>query len=310
MRLYRTDQFPLPLPAGHRFPAEKYRLLADKVAAFAAPWMEPAPAATRQELTTAHDPHYIEAVLSGTLDPRLQREIGLPWSLELVERSLRSVGATIAASRCALLEGCGVNLAGGTHHASRAKGSGFCVFNDVAVAAILMLNEARARRVLVVDLDVHQGNGTASMTADEPRIYTFSMHGARNFPFRREASTLDIDLPDNTDDDAYLAALAQALPQVFEASRPDLVFYLAGADPYHGDRLGRLGLSKQGLAERDRMVLDACRRHDAALALTMAGGYAVPIEDTVTIQAETVRLACAAFGDAELRAAASRIIES
>ncbi|OHX15549.1 histone deacetylase, partial [Chromobacterium sphagni] len=273
MRIYRTDQFPLPLPDGHRFPAEKYRLLADSVALFAAERMEPAPAASTNELAQAHDPAYIDAVMQGTLDARLQREIGLPWSPQLAERSCRSVGATVAASRSALLDGCGVNLAGGTHHAGRQHGSGFCVFNDVAVAALLMLSEDRARRVLVIDLDVHQGNGTAAITADEPRVYTFSMHGARNFPFRRSASSLDIDLPDGTGDARYLSILADALPRLFAESAPDLVFYLAGADPYRGDRLGRLALSREGLARRDRMVMEACRRYDAALVLTMAGGY-------------------------------------
>ncbi|MGD1824038.1 Acetoin utilization deacetylase AcuC or a related deacetylase [Chromobacterium violaceum] len=295
MRIYRTDQFPLPLPAGHRFPAEKYRLLAEQVSAFAAGRMETAPAATRGELIHAHHPDYVDAVLNGTLDARAQREIGLPWSPELAERSRRSVGATVAASRSALLEGCGVNLAGGTHHAGRERGSGFCVFNDIAVASMLLLAEARVRRVLIVDLDVHQGDGTAAIAADEPRIFTFSMHGARNFPFRRVDSDWDIDLPDGTEDAAYLDALARALPELFARARPDLVCYLAGADPYHGDRLGRLALSKQGLAQRDRMVIEACRRHDAALAVTMAGGYSVPITDTVTIQTETVRLACEIF---------------
>ncbi|MGY8624200.1 histone deacetylase family protein [Chromobacterium violaceum] len=295
MRIYRTDQFPLPLPAGHRFPAEKYRLLAEQVSAFAAERMETAPAATRGELIHAHHPDYVDAVLNGTLDARAQREIGLPWSPELAERSRRSVGATVAASRSALLEGCGVNLAGGTHHAGRERGSGFCVFNDIAVASMLLLAEARVRRVLIVDLDVHQGDGTAAIAADEPRIFTFSMHGARNFPFRRVDSDWDIDLPDGTEDAAYLDALARALPELFARARPDLVCYLAGADPYHGDRLGRLALSKQGLTQRDRMVMEACRRHDAALAVTMAGGYSVPITDTVTIQTETVRLACEIF---------------
>ncbi|AUH51190.1 histone deacetylase [Chromobacterium sp. ATCC 53434] len=306
MRLYRTDAFPLPLPTGHRFPAEKYRLLAERVAAWAAPWMEVAPAATPYELTRAHDPAYVAAVEDGSLDARSQREIGLPWSLELAERSRRSVGATIAASRSALQHGCGVNLAGGTHHAGRDGGAGFCVFNDIAVAALLMLDEARARRILVVDLDVHQGDGTAAIAAGEPRIFTFSMHGERNFPFRRVAGSLDIDLPDGTGDAVYLDALRDALPRAFAAARPDLVFYLAGADPYRGDRLGRLALSFAGLAARDRLVMEACRRHDAALVLTMAGGYADPIADTVTIQAETVRLACQLFGDAALGPAAAR----
>ncbi|MCD5327489.1 histone deacetylase [Chromobacterium piscinae] len=296
MRIYRTDQFALPLPAGHRFPAEKYRLLAERVSAFAADRMETAPAATRGELLHAHHPDYVDAVLNGALDAAGQREIGLPWSTELAERSQRSVGATVAASRAALLEGCGVNLAGGTHHAGPDRGSGFCVFNDIAVASMLMLAEGRVRRVLILDLDVHQGDGTAAIAAGEPRIFTFSMHGARNFPFSRVDSDWDIDLPDGTEDGDYLGALERALPDLFARARPDLVCYLAGADPYRGDRLGRLALSPQGLAERDRMVMDACRRRDAALVVTMAGGYAVPITDTVTIQAETVRLACEIFG--------------
>ncbi|WP_434626863.1 histone deacetylase family protein [Chromobacterium sp. CV08] len=306
MRLYRTDAFPLPLPAGHRFPAEKYRLLAERVAVWAAPWMEVAAAATPYELARAHDPDYVAAVEDGSLDARAQREIGLPWSPQLAERSRRSVGATIAASRTALQQGCGVNLAGGTHHACRDGGAGFCVFNDIAVAALLMLDEALARRVLVIDLDVHQGDGTAAIAAGEPRIFTFSMHGERNFPFRRVAGSLDIDLPDGTGDAAYLDTLRDALPRVFAAARPDLVFYLAGADPYRGDRLGRLALSFEGLAARDRLVMEACRRHDTALVVAMGGGYADPIADTVTIQAETVRLACQLFGDAALRQAAAR----
>ncbi|UTH73504.1 histone deacetylase [Chromobacterium sp. IIBBL 290-4] len=295
MRIYRTDQFPLPLPDGHRFPVEKYALLARRVEGFASRLLETAPAASRYELLHAHDAEYIDAVLNGSLSAQAQREIGLPWSAQLAERSLRSVGATIAAARSALQEGCGVNLAGGTHHAYRDKGSGFCVFNDVAVAALLMLGEALSRRVLIIDLDVHQGNGTAAIAAGDPRIYTFSMHGARNFPFRRERSSLDIELPDDADDDQYLSTLRQQLPRIFAAGRPDLVFYLAGADPYRGDRLGRLALSREGLAERDRMVINACQEKDAALAIAMAGGYAIPIDDTVTIQAETVRLACETF---------------
>ncbi|KUM04839.1 histone deacetylase [Chromobacterium subtsugae] len=300
MRIYRTDQFPLPLPAGHRFPAEKYRLLAEQVAQFAPERLDPAPAASRYELLRAHDPAYVDAVLNGCLDARQQREIGLPWSMQLAERSRRSVGATIAASRSALQQGCGVNLAGGTHHAGRGRGSGFCVFNDVAVAALLMLSEGQIRRALVIDLDVHQGDGTAAITATEDRIFTFSMHGARNFPFDRVSSDLDIDLPDGTGDAEYLAILADALPRVFAAASPDLAYYLAGADPYRGDRLGRLALSQEGLARRDRLVMETCRRHGAALVVAMAGGYAVPITDTVTIQTETVRLACRIFGAGEL----------
>lgn len=295
MRIFRTDQFPLPLPPGHRFPAQKYALLAQAVAGFAAEAMDAAPAASRYELALAHDDAYQDKVFNGALSAAEQREIGLPWSPQLLERSRRSVGATIAAARWALARGCGVNLAGGTHHAGRAMGSGFCVFNDIAVAARLMLDEGLARRALVLDLDVHQGDGTAAITRGDARIFTFSMHGAGNFPFRREAGDLDIELPDGTGDQTYLAALAEHLPRLFAAD-PDLVFYLAGADPYAGDRLGKLALSRDGLAARDRMVLEACRQSKAAVAVVMGGGYAVPIEDTVAIQTETVRLAWQIFG--------------
>ncbi|TCP09405.1 acetoin utilization deacetylase AcuC-like enzyme [Crenobacter luteus] len=291
MRIYRTDRFTLPLPDRQRFPVCKYRMLAEAVAAFAAARMEEAPAATFAELTRVHAPDYVRGVFDGSLPSARWREIGFPWSPELAERSARSVGATVAAARSALVDGVGVNLAGGTHHAAVAHGSGFCVFNDVAVAARLMLDEGRVRRVLVIDLDVHQGNGTAAIFRDEARVFTFSMHGEKNFPFRKVAGDWDIDLPDAIGDADYLTTLDDALPALFARARPDLVFYLAGADPYQGDRLGRLGLSMHGLAERDRRVIDACRAHGVALAVAMAGGYAEPIADTVAIQTHTVRLA-------------------
>jgi len=291
MRIYRTDQFPLPLPAGHRFPAEKYALLANAVACFAADHLDTAPAASVWELQQAHDADYVTSIVNGTLPERGWREIGLPWSPELVERSRRSVGATIAAARTALLHGCGINLAGGTHHAYHNKGSGFCVFNDVAVAGRLLRQEGLLRRILVVDLDVHQGNGTAALFHDDRHTFTFSMHGAKNFPFRKEASTLDVELPDQTGDEHYLGLLRQHLPGILQRFRPDIVFYLAGADPYAGDRLGKLALSKAGLQERDRIVIDQTQSYGAALVITMAGGYASPISDTVDIQTNTVRMA-------------------
>lgn len=295
MRIYRTDAFPMPLPPGHRFPAEKYAMLAQAVAAFAADRLDVAPAATPQELMLAHDPDYVRQALDGSLSAARQKAIGLPWSPELAERSRRSVGATIAAARSALLYGCGVNLAGGTHHALRDQGGGFCVFNDIAVTALLTLREGLARRVLALDLDVHQGNGTAAILRAEPRAFTFSMHGARNYPFEREAGDWDIDLPDGTGDADYLARLDEALPALFQRAAPDLVLYLAGADPYRGDRLGRLALSRAALAERDRLVMETCLRRQTAIAIVMAGGYAQPIDDTVAIHTETVRLACSLF---------------
>ncbi|SMF42808.1 histone deacetylase family protein [Pseudogulbenkiania subflava] len=301
MRIFRTDHLALPLPPGHRFPAEKYRLLAEAVAGFAAHLLEPAPAATPAELCRAHDAAYVHAFLEGSLQERAQREIGLPWSPQLATRASHSVGATIAAARVALLQGCGVNLAGGTHHAQADKGSGFCVFNDVAVAARLLLDEGHIRRALVIDLDVHQGNGTAALFRDEARVFTFSMHGQNNFPFRKVAGDRDVELPDGTSDETYLALLSANLEELFRLARPDLVFYLAGADPYRGDRLGKLGLTADGLLRRDQMVLDACQRHEVGVAIAMAGGYAVPIEETVAIQTATVREAVRRFDRASPR---------
>jgi acetoin utilization deacetylase AcuC-like enzyme len=253
MRAYTSDHFVLPLPAGHRFPMPKYRLLRERVATELAGEVELAesPAATEGELALAHEPVYVSAVLEGLLSPQAQREIGFPWSPRMAERARRSVGATVAAARTALLEGVSANLAGGTHHASAGKGSGYCVFNDVAVAARLMQAEwHRSKRallrVLVIDLDVHQGNGTAAIFAEDPTVFTFSMHGERNFPFRKAASDLDVDLPDGCPDDVYLIALDEALQTIWrrhEGRMPGLAFYLAGADPHENDRLGRLKLS-------------------------------------------------------------------
>ena len=294
MQLFYTDAFVLPLPPGHRFPMEKYaRLRAELTACgdFApADFLLPA-AATDAELCRAHDPGYVERVRRGGLDAAEIRAIGLPWSPEMVERSRRSAGATIAACRAALADGCAANLAGGTHHAKADRGAGFCVFNDAAVAARAMQAEGRADRVLIVDCDVHQGDGTAAILAGDETVFTFSMHGAKNFPFRKANSDLDIELPDGTGDSAYLEHLAAGLATAFAAACPDLVIYLAGADPYVDDRLGRLALSKAGLAERDRQVLAACRAGGVPVALAMAGGYARDIADTVDIHATTVRLA-------------------
>lgn len=300
MRAYTSDHFVLPLPDGHRFPMPKYRLLRERVAAeLPAIRLEEAPAASDGELALAHEPLYVGAVAEGLLSPAAQREIGFPWSPRMAERARRSVGATIAAARAALSEGVSANLAGGTHHASADKGSGYCVFNDVAVAARLMQAEwHRLRRallrVLVIDLDVHQGNGTAAIFADDPTVFTFSMHGARNFPFRKVASDLDVELPDRCGDQDYLASLDAALAEVWRrhADRPPgLVFYLAGADPHENDRLGRLELSAAGLAERDRRVLAALHERAVPAAVAMAGGYGRDICETVAIQVRTLALA-------------------
>lgn len=300
MHAYSADQFVLPLPPGHRFPMHKYRLLHDRVAAeLPGIRLRPAPAATDGELALAHDPAYVSAVAEGRLSAQAQREIGFPWSPAMAERARRSVGATVAAARCALAEGVAANLAGGTHHASAGQGSGYCVFNDVAVAARLMQAEARRIRarplqVLVIDLDVHQGNGTAAIFAADPTVFTLSMHGARNFPFRKVAGDLDVELPDGCPDGPYLAALDTALAQVarrLHDDPPGLAFYLAGADPHEGDRLGRLRLTAEGLAERDRRVFGWLHARRIPVAVAMAGGYGHDIHQTVAVQARSLALA-------------------
>ena len=299
MKAFHSDQFVLPLPPGHSFPMSKYRLLREAAdATLPGVTVLEAPPASDGELALAHDPAWIGAVVEGTTSAAQQREIGFPWSERMVERSRRSVGATIAAARSALFGGEGVaaNLAGGTHHAYAHKGSGYCVFNDVAVAARLMQAEAhrsgrRLLRVMVIDLDVHQGNGTASIFADDPTVFTLSLHGAKNFPFRKEASDIDVELPDGCTDTPYLAALDGALASAERRQRdamPGLAFYLAGADPHENDRLGRLKLTSEGLAERDRRVLDWLRQRRIPVALSMAGGYGRELAITVAVQRRTL----------------------
>jgi acetoin utilization deacetylase AcuC-like enzyme len=284
----------------------KYRLLRDRVAGeLAGVELVEAPLASWPELTLAHTPAYVAAVVDGTLGAAEQREIGFPWSPQMVERSRRSVGASVAAARAALTGGVAVNLAGGTHHAHADRGSGFCVFNDVVVAARVMQAEWTHRhalplRVAVVDLDVHQGNGTAAICRDDASIYTLSLHGAKNFPFRKEPSDLDVELPDGCGDDDYLAALDGALQRMWahheagpEGAAPGLIFFLAGADPHEADRLGRLKLTAAGLAERDRRVFASALQRRVPVAVSMAGGYGHVIEDTVALQLNTLRLALA-----------------
>lgn len=304
MKLYYADHFVLPLPEGHRFPMEKYARLRSRLlasGAFAEADFCVPDAASDDAILRAHDPAYLQRVARGTLDAAEVRRIGFPWSPAMVERSRRSAGATLAACRSALARdggtACAVNLAGGTHHAHRDFGSGFCVFNDAAIAALAMRAEGRVRRVAIVDCDVHQGDGTAAILADDPEVFTCSLHGAKNFPFRKQTSDLDIELPDETGDTAYLTALDAALQSVFERAQPELVIYLAGADPYAGDRLGRLALSIDGLRLRDERVLAACRDASVPVAIAMAGGYAEPIDDTVTIHVNTVTTAARLLRD-------------
>ena len=253
------------------------------------------PAATDEELTRAHHPDYLRRVKEGLLSDQEIRRIGFPWSPGLVERSRRSVGSTIAACRAASTEAVAVNLAGGTHHAGPDYGQGFCVFNDSAVASRAMQAEGTFQRVVIIDCDVHQGNGTADIFSQDPTVFTFSIHGAKNFPFRKIPGDLDIALPDDADDPIYLDALEQGLGQALERAQADLAIYLAGADPYAGDRLGRLAVTKRGLAERDRLVFEACRSASLPLTVVMAGGYGKRVEDTVDIHFQTVSLA-AEFG--------------
>lgn len=294
MKIFYTDHFVLPLPPEHRFPMQKYALLRQRVAEsdLIAPEDMCVPhAASDTEIIRAHDSEYLHRVQHGLLTPQEIRRIGFPWSPEMVERSRRSCGATIEACRAALTDGFAANLAGGTHHAFYDAGQGFCVFNDSAIAARAMQAEGRAQRVIIIDCDVHQGNGTASILADDPTIFTFSIHGAKNFPFHKERSDLDVELEDGTDDATYLTALAKGLGQALILAQADLAIYLAGADPFVGDRLGRLALTKAGLAERDRLVFDYCQAAGLPLAITMSGGYAPQIEDIVDIHFQTIRAA-------------------
>ena len=304
MHCYHADSFVLPLPAGHRFPISKYGLLREAVEReVPLATVLVAPAASDGELALVHLPTYVRAVSEGLLSAEQERKIGFPWSERMAERSRRSVGATIAAARAALAEGVAANLAGGTHHAHADHGSGYCVFNDVAVAARLMQaewhrRERRLLRVLVIDLDVHQGDGTARIFSDDPTVFTLSLHGARNFPVRKASSDLDVELGDGCLDAPYLEALDGALSEVWARhgdSPPGLVFYLAGADPHEGDRLGRLKLSDAGLAARDRCVLDALRSRRIPVALSMAGGYGRDLDTMVAIQRRTIEIAVDAW---------------
>jgi acetoin utilization deacetylase AcuC-like enzyme len=309
LHAFYADNFVLPLPPGHRFPMGKYKLLRDRVVnELPEVRMHQAPAASDGELALVHTPAYIDAITHGTLPAPAQRDIGFPWSPGMAERARRSAGATVAAARLALglggasqPGGIAANMAGGTHHAYAHKGGGFCVFNDAAIAARLMQAEwARAHRnerkplqVAVIDLDVHQGNGTASIFAHDPSVFTLSLHGQKNFPFRKEASDLDVELPDGCLDAPYLQALEHALDELARRFEPGLVLFLAGADPFEGDRLGRLALSFDGLEARDRRVFDWAWQRRIPLAFSMAGGYGVNIDDTVQVQMNTCRVALA-----------------
>ncbi len=299
MRAFFCDTYEMPLPPGHRFPMPKYRLLRARLMEeriLAPDELVESEVIDRASLLLAHTPEYLDAVFSGTLPPAEQRRLGFSWSEALLARSRASVFGTVAASRAALVDGVAGNLGGGTHHAHADRGAGFCVFNDIAVAARALQREGLIERALVVDLDVHQGDGTAAIFEGDESVFTFSMHGAKNFPFRKQRSSLDVELPDGCGDSEYLAALEQNLPVVVDRSRPDILFFQAGVDPLESDTLGRLDLSLAGLRRRDRIVALAAREQGIPLVLTLGGGYANPIALSVEAHAGTWREARSVFG--------------
>lgn len=295
MRLFPCDRYHLPLPDGHSFPIDKYASLRRRLEGHAAAgepleFIEPH-GATDEELLRVHAQDYVGRVMAGTLSREEVRRIGFPWSRELVERSLRSTGAAVDAAAAALEDGIAASLAGGTHHAGSNWGEGYCVFNDTAVAAREMQARGVVERVLILDCDVHQGNGTAEIFAADPTVFTLSIHAAKNFPLRKFPSDLDVPLEDGTDDEGYLGALAPAVAAAFARARPGLALYIAGADPFAGDRLGRLKLSKAGLLARDRLVLEAATAAAVPVAIVCGGGYCDDIESIVDIHTATMLLA-------------------
>jgi len=294
VKVFYSDHFVLPLPEGHRFPMVKYSMLRERVArdGICGPGELLTPrAVTDEEILRAHTPEYLGRVVSGTLSDKEVRRIGFPWSEKMVERSRRASGGTLGACLAALDEGFAANLAGGTHHAFSGRGEGYCVFNDSAIAARALQQAGLVERVVIIDTDVHQGNGTAEILHRDSSMFTFSIHGAKNFPFHKEESDLDAPLPDGADDTEFLRALETGLQAALEAADAELAIYLAGADPFEGDRLGRLSVTKAGLAERDRLVLETCRENGIPVATTMAGGYATEIENTVDVHFQSIKRA-------------------
>ena len=294
LHAWSSAKYTFPLPDGHRFPIAKYALLRERVLAdgiVPAGCMHDPMRISRDDLLLVHTTDYVDRLTAGALTPDEERRLGFPWSESLVERSYRAAGGTSEAARYAVEHGIAMNLAGGTHHAFPDHGEGFCVFNDVAVAIRALQRDRRIARAAVIDLDVHQGNGTHAIFSDDESVFTFSMHGGRNYPFRKVPGRLDVELSDRTGDDEYLAALTAAVPRVLADARADLVVYLAGADPHEHDRLGRLALSFDGLARRDSIVLEQCREIGIPVVVTIAGGYGTQIDDTVAIYVATARIA-------------------
>ena len=288
-----------PLPAGHRFPMLKYELLPEQLlregTASTADFFRPVPPPD-EDVLLVHAADYYERLRLGQLTRQEERATGFPWSAALFEREITILGGTLAGARLALEHGVAFNIAGGTHHAFRGRGEGFCLLNDQAVAAAWLLAHGLARQVLIVDLDVHQGNGTAAIFQNDPRVFTFSMHGARNYPARKEVSDLDLPLPDGTDDAAYLQLLAETLPRLLDEVQPDFVFYLAGVDVLATDKLGHLALTRAGCRQRDEQVLGLCHRHHLPVMVCMGGGYSERIADIVEAHANTFRVAAGLFG--------------
>jgi acetoin utilization deacetylase AcuC-like enzyme len=295
VRLFYCDHLEIPLPAGHRFPIRKYRLLRDLLSADGVFTFERPRLADVDTICLAHDRAYVESFIAGTIDPKAMRRIGFPWSEGLVQRTLASAGGTLAAAADALRGGFGGTLAGGTHHAFRAEGAGFCVFNDVAIVVHFLRAKEKARRFAVVDLDVHQGDGTAAFFENDPDMLTLSLHGANNFPFRKQRSTIDVELRDGTGDSEYMAALEGVLPGVWEF-QPQMIFYLSGVDALKSDVLGRLALTADGLSARDSMVIEGVHARGIPMVITLGGGYSDPIELTAEAHANTFRVAAEVFG--------------
>ena len=294
LHVWSSAKYTFPLPNGHRFPISKYALLRERVIAegIVPPERVHDPARVeRDDLLLVHTADYIDRFAAGALTRDEERRLGFPWSEALVERSYRAAGGTLEASRHAVSNGIAMNLAGGTHHAFPGHGEGFCVFNDVAIAIRALQRDGLIDRAAIVDLDVHQGNGTHAIFAGDDRVFTFSMHGGRNYPYHKVPGCVDIELADHTTDEEYLALLSDALPRVLMAARPDIVVYLAGADPLASDRLGRLSLTFNGLARRDSFVIERCREIGLPLVITIAGGYAEPISETVDAHVATARIA-------------------
>ena len=302
MQIFYSDTYTFPLPEGHRFPISKYAKLRDVLlrdGVVRSEQFHQADMVAPDTLLLAHTSEYVQGFLAGTLPPRAIRRIGLPWSPEFTRRSLASVGGTVMAAQAALRDGIGGNLAGGTHHAFPDYGEGFCVFNDIAVAALALLQQGKVERAAVVDLDVHQGNGTAAILAQDSRVFILDLYGKHNYPFRKVPSSLDVPLDNGTEDVEYLGLLERALPHIF-AFRPDIIFYQAGVDILVDDSLGKLGVTHQGVAQRDRIVLEAAAEYEVPIVLTLGGGYSKPIDASVQAYAGTYRAAMDVFGSVSI----------